>query len=171
MKGIFYGRFLDIEFAKDAGISNIITGISRTVKIKVHMQLSAKVKANESCQTALRSGGRNLFLLVGNLWWVNGIPSNNLTVLGTMLHDESLLVYTTRDDRFLNQAQKTVASLMKDAHGDLPRHMSLIHARFDSSAGCITSNQQALKQILHRCGGFPLVLGIAGSIMRAHQRK
>lgn len=168
IKHRFPGGVLYIQLGNDARISDIINGVARAVERTGGERLARAITGLRTVQDASDKAARwfrpqKCLFLVDDIWWVNGIASNVFSVLGTMLHDESLLVYTTRDKRFLRGADTEVHFEVREAHGELAHRMLMTHAGFDSVTELSPSNSEAFKGILNICNGLPLALGIAGA--------
>lgn len=167
--GIFY-----ISLGNDSRVSDVINGIARAVARTGGNQLSKTVKAVKTVQKASDKAevwfrSRKCLFLVDDVWWVNGITSQVFRELGTMLHQKSLVVYTTRDKRFLRGADVVVDFEVKEVHGDLAQRMIMRHAGFTADTSLSKSNTQSFRGILSICNGLPLAFGIVGAAVMEYR--
>lgn len=164
----FSGGVLYIQLGNDAEISGIVNGIADSVRETGGEQLAKRIRglpevleASKIARPWFRS--HKCLFLVDDIWWVNGITSGTLRDLCRMMNDDSLLVYTTRDERFLRGAEKRVPFEEREVRGGVAQRMLLTHAGFDSETELDYSNRMAFQGILDKCGGLPLAIGIAGA--------
>lgn len=164
----FTGGVLYIKLGNNASIFDVINEIVRAVEWTGGDRLARTIRSLTTLQEVTDKAARwfkphiSLFL-IDDIWWVNGITSNVFTLLGSMLHNESLLVYTTRDKRFLRGAHKRVLFQARQARGVLAQRMLKTHAGFASNVELSSTNKEAFNGILDICNGLPLGLGIAGA--------
>lgn len=107
-EGILY-----MQLGNDSRPSDIVNGIADAVMETGGRRLAPKVRNALSFADALTIARRwftpyKCLFLIDDIWYANGITSGSLRKLRTMLHDESLLVYTTRDERFQRGAERVI---------------------------------------------------------------
>ncbi|PXF41425.1 hypothetical protein BWQ96_08860 [Gracilariopsis chorda] len=173
VKRKFPDGILYISLGNDSHVSDMISEIAWAVEITGGVRLANAVRAVGKVQEACNKAARwfkphKCLFLVDDIWWVNGITSDVFGDLGIMLHRESILVYTTRDKRFLRGADKVVSFEARATHGQITEHMLLTHAGFGTDTELCSENRKAFDGILDICKGLPLAIGIAGATVKKY---
>lgn len=165
---VFTGGVLYIKLGNNASIAHVIDEIARAVERTGGERLAHTISDLSTLQQVTDKAARwfkpqKCLFLIDDIWCANGISSNVFTLLSSMLHEQSLLVYTTRDKRFLTAAHERVLFEAGEARGVLAQRMLKTHAGFDVDVELTPTNREAFNGILDICKGLPLGLGIAGA--------
>lgn len=173
VKETFPDGILYIQLGNDSKLTDVITGIANSVERTGGKRLSRTIRVMETVEEASEKAGkwfegRSCLFLVDDVWEVNGITPDELRKLGSMLNDESLLVFTSRTKGFEAGLDKTVLFKERETHGELARNMLMSHANIGSYRDLNAVNRNAVNGILTICQGLPLALGIAGATVRRY---
>lgn len=165
MAHTFPGGILYIQLGNDSHISHVISGIAKSVQRTGGERLACTIHALQIVEEALEIAGQwfegqRCLFLVDDVWEVNGITPYELRKLGTMLNDESLLVYTSRVTAFEEAVGTTVVFRERDAHGQLAQNMLMNHADIGSYADLNSANKKAVNGVLETCQDFLLLWGL-----------
>lgn len=132
-------------------------------------KLAEKISTSNTLQEATEKASdwfcsQACLFLVDNIWKVDGIDSDVVSILGSMVNHRSRLVYTTRDKHFLDRVHKVITFEDKEVHGELAQRMLMRHGGFDDRMELEGKNKGAVEAILEECQGLP-VFGIAGGVV------
>ncbi|PXF40429.1 Vegetative incompatibility protein HET-E-1 [Gracilariopsis chorda] len=167
VKSAFPGGLLYIQLGNDATMKSIVEGIATVVDKTGGEQLAKSIREMPLAKAAEKASdwfcAHTCLFLVDDIWRVNGIDSGVLTTLESMMNEKSRMIYTSRDERFLNRAHTRIEFGKKDRHGELSRRMLMKHAGYDAECDLSEENKNAFEAILDMCDGLPLAHGIAGS--------
>lgn len=177
IKNKFPDGILYISLGQESHMSDIIHGISCVVEFTGGNELAKTISGLQILQDAIEKAARwfrphKCLFLIEDICWMNGITLVTLRDLRAMLHDDSLLVYTTREERFMKEG-KTIGLEMKELQATPARGMLLTCAGFFSEDELSPSNKETLEGILDKCRGIPLAIRIAGATVMEYtnQRK
>ncbi|PXF45025.1 Vegetative incompatibility protein HET-E-1 [Gracilariopsis chorda] len=166
VKSAFPGGLLYIQLGNDATMKSIVEGIATVVDKTGGEQLAKSIREMPLAKAAEKASdwfcAHTCLFLVDDIWRVNGIDSGVLTTLESMMNEKSRMIYTSRDERFLNRAHTRIEFRKKDTHGELSRRMLMKHAGYDAECDLSEENKNAFEAILDMCDGLPLAHGIAG---------
>lgn len=112
--------------------------------------------------------GQRCLFLIDDIWWVNAIDSTIFPVLATLLHDEGMFVFTTRDKKFLRGADEEIRFKERIPQGELAQRILMTHAGFTTDAKFSSTNMEAVQGILEMCKGLPLALAITGATVQKY---
>ncbi|PXF39808.1 Vegetative incompatibility protein HET-E-1 [Gracilariopsis chorda] len=168
----FSGGTLYIQLGNDSDISTVIKGIARVVDRTGNASLAKTIARIRLLQDAADKASNwfrphTCLLLIDDIWWENGIDIEVLRVLCQMLNEESRIVFTSRDRRFLEGADSEIEFKETEARSVLARRMLMTHAGFEGGTELGEKNEAAVGAILDMCQGLPLALGIAGASVRS----
>lgn len=107
--------------------------------------------------------GRKCLFLIDDIWYVNDIDSGILRTFRSMLSDKYCMVYTTRDQRFIEHSDKVINFLPRNFQ--LSRQILLTYAECDDVM-MSNDNEHAIRYVLNKCAGLPLALSIVGASVR-----
>ncbi|PXF45022.1 Vegetative incompatibility protein HET-E-1 [Gracilariopsis chorda] len=166
VKSAFPGGLLYIQLGNDATMKSIVEGIATVVDKTGGEQLAKSIREMPLAKAAEKASdwfcAHTCLFLVDDIWRVNGIDSGVLTTLESMMNEKSRMIYTSRDERFLNRAHTRIEFRKKDTHGELSCRMLMKHAGYDAECDLSEENKNAFEAILDMCDGLPLAHGIAG---------
>lgn len=176
VKERFPGGVLYIELGNDAGVPDLINGIARIIQRTGGKKLAETIKGTRDLKNAVDEAALwfkqyKCLFLVDDIWKTNDITSDIISIVGTMLHGGSLLVYTTRDEHFLERGEQIVRFEVQEPRADRARRMLLRHAGFENTVELSAANREALNGILDTCNGLPLAIGIAGSTIWTYRER
>lgn len=176
VKQRFPGGLLHIQLGNDATLSTLIRGIATLVQRTGNRSLAQKLKVESVLQEAVNEASiwfrnQTCLFLVDDIWLVNGISSSVMRILGTMLNDNSRLVYTTRAQQLKNSCGKVIKFTTQETYGDRARRMLMTHAGFSWKETLSKKNEDAVIGLLQICNGLPIAIGVVGGAVRRESER